>query len=78
MIRNAPTRLMQQLHYGEGYQYAHDTQEKLTDMQCLPDVFCGRVYYHPTEQGREARYGSVCRRSRRGRRRGGRKREKDK
>lgn len=56
VIRNAPTRLMQQLHYGEGYQYAHDTQEKLTDMQCLPDDLAGRVYYRPTEQGLEARY----------------------
>ena len=56
VIRNAPTRLMQQLHYGEGYQYAHDTQEKLTDMQCLPDDLADRVYYRPTDQGLEARY----------------------
>ena len=56
VIRNAPTRLMQQLHYGQGYQYAHDTREKLTDMQCLPDDLADRVYYRPTEQGLEARY----------------------
>lgn len=54
-IRNAPTRLMRELHYGENYQYAHDTQEKLTDMQCLPDSLRGRRYYHPTDQGSEAR-----------------------
>lgn len=54
-IRNAPTRLMQELHYGEGYQYAHDTEEKLTDMQCLPDALAGRCYYKPTQQGSEAK-----------------------
>ncbi|RGB69007.1 replication-associated recombination protein A [Provencibacterium massiliense] len=54
-IRNAPTRLMKELHYGEGYQYAHDTEDKLTDMQCLPDSLQGRKYYQPTEQGSEAR-----------------------
>ncbi|MBQ7868298.1 MAG: replication-associated recombination protein A [Clostridia bacterium] len=54
-IRNAPTRLMQQLDYGKGYIYAHDTQEKLSKMQCLPDSLQGRRYYHPTEQGREGR-----------------------
>ena len=54
-IRNAPTRLMKELHYGEGYQYAHDTEEKLTDMQCLPDSLLGRQYYEPTAQGLEGR-----------------------
>lgn len=54
-IRNAPTKLMQELHYGEGYQYAHDTEEKLTRMQCLPDSLAGRRYYEPTTQGQEAR-----------------------
>ena len=54
-IRNAPTRLIKELHYGEGYQYAHDTEDKLTDMQCLPDSLQGRKYYQPTEQGSEAR-----------------------
>ena len=55
VIRNAPTRLMKELHYGEGYQYAHDARDKLTDMQCLPDSLQGRHYYVPTEQGSEAR-----------------------
>ena len=56
VIRNAPTRLMAQLHYGEGYQYAHDAQDKLTSMQCLPDSLRGRVYYEPTTQGLEAKF----------------------
>jgi len=56
VIRNAPTALMQNLKYGEGYQYAHDTKEKLTNMQCLPDSLVGREYYKPTDQGLEARY----------------------
>ena len=55
VIRNAPTRLMKELHYGEGYEYAHDTAEKLTAMQCLPDSLAGKKYYRPTEQGSEAR-----------------------
>lgn len=55
VIRNAPTRLMKELHYGEGYQYAHDTADKLTTMQCLPDSLAGRKYYHPTQQGSEHR-----------------------
>lgn len=54
VIRNAPTKLMKELSYGKGYQYAHDTKEKLTDMQCLPDSLAGRVYYVPTGQGEEA------------------------
>ncbi len=54
-IRNAPTRLMKELHYGEGYQYAHDTEEKLTNLQCLPDSLQGKSYYHPTDQGSEAK-----------------------
>ena len=52
-IRNAPTRLMKELGYGEGYEYAHDTEEKLTHMQCMPDSLKDRVYYHPTDQGEE-------------------------
>lgn len=55
-IRNAPTGLMKDLGYGEGYQYAHDYEEKMTKMQCLPDSLVGREYYKPTEQGHEARY----------------------
>ena len=56
VIRNAPTKLMKELHYGEGYQYAHDTKDKLTNMQCLPDSLKDREYYKPTEQGLEIRY----------------------
>ena len=54
-IRNAPTSLMRELGYGEGYIYAHDTEDKLSDMQCLPDSLMGRKYYEPTTQGLEAR-----------------------
>ena len=57
VIRNAVTTLMANLDYGKGYQYAHDTEAKLTNMQCLPDSLLGREYYRPTEQGLEARYG---------------------
>ncbi len=53
-IRNGVTELMQELHYGEGYQYAHDTKEKLTDMECLPESLKGKEYYVPGEQGQEA------------------------
>ena len=56
VIRNAPTRLMKELDYGKGYQYAHDTVEKITNMQCMPDSLRDREYYVPTEQGLEARY----------------------
>ena len=52
-IRNAPTNLMKQLHYGEGYVYAHDTEEKVARMQCLPDSLLGRTYYRPNEAGEE-------------------------
>lgn len=52
-IRNAPTALMKELNYGKGYQYAHDTEEKLTAMSCLPESLAGRTYYEPTTQGRE-------------------------
>ena len=56
VIRNAPTKLMKELEYGKGYQYAHNTDEKLTNMQCLPDSLLDREYYRPTEQGVEGRY----------------------
>ncbi len=55
VIRNAPTKLMQSLHYGEGYEYAHNTADKLTAMQCLPDSLKDRKYYKPTGEGSEAR-----------------------
>ena len=56
VIRNAPTKLMKELNYGKGYQYAHDTEDKLTNMQCLPDSLLGKTYYRPTGEGFEARY----------------------
>lgn len=61
VIRNAVTDLMGELHYGEGYQYAHDTEAKLTHMQCLPDSLLGREYYRPTGQGAEAEFGKRLR-----------------
>jgi putative ATPase len=54
-LRNAPTALMKNVGYGKGYQYAHDTEEKVTDMQCLPDNLRDRVYYQPTNEGVEKR-----------------------
>ncbi|MGH9689800.1 MAG: replication-associated recombination protein A [Candidatus Acidiferrales bacterium] len=54
-LRNAATGLMSHLGYGKGYQYAHNTEEKVTDMACLPDSLAGRRYYKPTDQGFEAR-----------------------
>lgn len=55
-IRNAPTSLMKGLGYGKGYKYAHDYEDKITAMQCLPDSLTGREYYKPTEQGVEGRF----------------------
>lgn len=52
-IRNAPTRLMKELDYGKDYIYAHETEEKMAKMQCLPDALAGTRYYEPTEEGRE-------------------------
>lgn len=52
-LRNAPTGLMKELHYGEGYQYAHDYEDKLTTMQCLPDSLKDRRYYLPIQEGAE-------------------------
>ena len=56
VIRNAPTKLMKELHYGEGYQFAHDTKEKLTTMDCLPESLLGKTYYHPGVLGNEVRF----------------------
>ncbi len=53
VIRNAVTDLMGALDYGKGYQYAHDTEEKIARMQCLPDSLLGKEYYQPTTQGQE-------------------------
>ncbi len=52
-LRNAPTKLMKDLGYSEGYRYAHDEEGKVADMDCLPDSLKGRSYYHPTQEGRE-------------------------
>jgi putative ATPase len=54
-LRNAPTNLMKNIGYGKEYQYAHDFEGKVTDMQCLPDNLSTRTYYQPTDQGFEAR-----------------------
>jgi putative ATPase len=54
-LRNAPTGLMKNLGYGHGYQYAHDLESKVADMQCLPDNLKDRRYYHPTNEGVEKR-----------------------
>ncbi|MGA8301700.1 MAG: replication-associated recombination protein A [Terriglobales bacterium] len=54
-LRNAPTKLMKGLGYGKGYEYAHDTEAKVADMQCLPDSLQNRTYYHPTNEGVEKR-----------------------
>lgn len=56
VIRNAPTKLMENLHYGEGYQYAHDMKDKLSTMECLPPSLKNKTYYHPTKEGREDRF----------------------
>src|SRR4051794_3075832 len=54
-LRNAPTRLMKKLGYAKGYRYAHEEEERVADMDCLPDSLNGRSYYHPTQEGREKR-----------------------
>lgn len=54
-LRNAVTGLMKNIGYGEGYKYAHNFQEKVTEMQCLPDNLVGRTYYQPKDQGFETR-----------------------
>ena len=54
-LRNATTSLMKGLGYGKGYEYAHDKQDKVADMQCLPDSLQNRTYYHPTGEGVEKR-----------------------
>jgi len=54
-LRNAPTKLMKGLGYGKGYQYAHDVENKVADMECLPENLRGHVYYQPTSEGIEKR-----------------------
>lgn len=55
-LRNAPTKLMKDLDYGKGYMYAHDYEEKITAMDCLPESLKGKTYYKPTDQGNESKY----------------------
>ncbi|MBQ7068656.1 MAG: replication-associated recombination protein A [Synergistaceae bacterium] len=55
-LRNAPTKLMRELEYGKNYKFAHDYEERITNMQCLPENLIGHEYYKPTEQGIEIRY----------------------
>ena len=52
-LRNAPTKLMKQLEYGKGYQYAHDDRDAVTGMDCLPPSLAGKTYYEPTDRGFE-------------------------
>jgi putative ATPase len=52
-LRNAPTRLMKDLQYGKGYRYAHDEEDAVADMSCLPPALEGRTYYEPKERGFE-------------------------
>ena len=60
-IRNGVTDLMRNEGYGKGYRFAHDYEERITDMECLPDSLKGREYYKPTEQGFEERFGERLR-----------------
>ena len=52
-LRNAPTALMEQFGYSKGYQYAHDLEGRVADMECMPDNLRGREFYRPTAEGRE-------------------------
>lgn len=54
-LRNAPTRAMKQWGYGEGYQHAHQFDDAINTMQCLPDNLRGVEFYHPTDRGTEQR-----------------------
>jgi putative ATPase len=56
-LRNAVTGLMKNIGYGRGYKYAHNFEEKVTDMTCLPKNLAARRYYRPTDQGFEQRLG---------------------
>ncbi len=69
-LRNAPTRLMKDLGYGEGYAYAHDEPEGVAEMSCLPERLEGRRYYQPTDRGIETRIREALERARRLRRGG--------
>jgi putative ATPase len=54
-LRNAPTPLMKQFGYGQGYQHAHRFEDAIPDMECLPPSLVGRRYYRPTDRGLEKR-----------------------
>jgi len=66
-LRNAPTGLMKSVGYGRGYQYAHNLESKVADMQCLPDNLRDRVYYRPTAEGAEREFAERIERIRRAR-----------
>jgi len=70
-LRNAPTGLMKELGYGQGYRYAHDEAEGVAAMSCLPPHLEGRTYYSPTDRGVEARIKDALARARQLRRRDG-------
>jgi putative ATPase len=65
-LRNAATRSMKEWGYGKGYQHAHQQEDALTDMECLPASLAGRRYYHPTDRGIEKRIGERLEKLRRG------------
>ncbi len=69
VIRNAPTRLMKNVGYGDGYVYAHDTEEGIGGLDCLPEVLAGTVFYRPTDRGIEKRIRDRLEEIRRGRKR---------
>jgi putative ATPase len=71
-LRNAPTRLMKDVGYGEGYRYAHDEAEGVAAMSCLPEHLEGRRYYEPTDRGIESRIKEALERARALRQRGDR------
>jgi putative ATPase len=71
-IRNAPTQLMRELGYGRDYQYAHDLEEKVADMPCLPASLSGRKYYRPSGQGTERQIKEILSRIQERRKRQGR------
>ena len=73
-LRNAPTRLMRELGYGEGYVYAHDTEEGVGGLDCLPEGLRGRRFYRPGDSGEEAAMGRRLERFRQLRRRAQRNR----
>ncbi|MDP9267493.1 MAG: replication-associated recombination protein A [Acidobacteriota bacterium] len=58
-LRNAPTGMMKSWGYGKGYQYAHALEEKVADMECLPETLADRRYYQPTAEGQEKRWREI-------------------